>query len=435
MLINISKNKPKFPLSFPPLAKELICKMLAKDSKDRLNITEVKQDRWLTEINPIKETILQNLNQIPLPNYHDSIPLNFHSYEVVGKAKQEEEECSSDDFELSSDESSTEGSEKLSTVFLEDLACKQSIRVIQKEITNTQTSLAKSKTIVSESEGLNKELSVALSLLENKVQAKKRELAYILNNEKELQAHISDIDLQLSGCVVPSLVEDLVQSIHQITKDLSDKSLEHSVLVRKKDTIYKEYSQGNQALEAKESELLKLQQQFFSLRQSLTQISRGGSLQSMEFSMQVDIIQSRKDHHEQFTKMLSEEEIDIAKDVKQIICNLKNINTVSEDEINEIISRIEEKATERKQDLVEIKLNYENKRAAFVQEFKKRKDEVVMGNKKCIERSDKGMKDIVIAEKEKIREMLKKAREMEHLYRIHGNELEITQKQVAVRRI
>ena len=45
MLINISKNKPKFPLSFPPLAKDLITRMLVKESKERLKISEVKQDR------------------------------------------------------------------------------------------------------------------------------------------------------------------------------------------------------------------------------------------------------------------------------------------------------------------------------------------------------------------------------------------------------
>ena len=449
MLLNISKNKPKFPLSFPPLAKELICKMLAKDSKERLNIAQVKQDRWLTEINPIKETMIQNLDQIPLPNYHDSIPLNFYSYEVVGKAEkekekeqeqekeeeEEEEECSSDDLELSSDASSTKSSDKLSAVFLENLAYKESIKVIQKELTNTQSSLARSKSTVGESDCIGKELSLALSLMENKVQAKKRELAYVLNSEKELQAHISDIDVQLSGCGPPLLVEDLALSIHQISKELFEKTLEHSVLMRKKETIYKEYSQERLALETKETELGKLHQQFFELKQSLTQVSRGGSLQSMEFSMQVDIIQSRKEHHEQFSKMLSDEDIDIAKDVKKIVLNLKNFNTIDEDGINEIICKIEEKDTERKQDLVEIKMNYENRRAVLVQGFKKKKEEISSGNKSNIQRNDKEMKDSVAAEKERIREILKKAREMEHLYRIHGNELEITQTQVAVRYI
>ena len=79
-------------------------------------------------------------------------------------------------------------------MFLENLAYKESIKVIQKELTNTQSSLARSKSTVGESDCIGKELSLALSLMENKVQAKKRELAYILNSEKELQAHISDID-------------------------------------------------------------------------------------------------------------------------------------------------------------------------------------------------------------------------------------------------
>ena len=89
-----------------------------------------KDYRWLKEMNPIKETISQNLNLIPLPNYHDSIPLDFNSYEVVCKNIEVEDECGSDDFELSSDESSTEASDKLSTAFLVDVAFKHSIKII-----------------------------------------------------------------------------------------------------------------------------------------------------------------------------------------------------------------------------------------------------------------------------------------------------------------
>lgn len=434
MLMNISKNKPKFPLSFPPLAKELICKMLAKDSNDRPRISEVKADRWLTEIPPLKEIVKQNFIQIPLPNYHDSVPLNFNSYEVVGKAE-ENDECSSDDFDLSSDESSTVSSDKLSTVFLEDLAYKQSIKVIQKEISQNQNTLAKSKTIVNESDCMNKELTAALSALESRIQAKKRELAYLLNNEKELQAHISDLDVQMAGCVVPSLVEDLTQSIHKITNDLFEKTLESSVQTLKKETIYKEYSNQSQLLDSKETELQKLNQQIFDLKKSVTDVSRGESLQSLDFMMQVDIIKSQKDYHEQFTKALTGEEIVMADEIKGIVLNVKGLHTINEESVSEMTSKIEENALQRTQDLVEIKLSYENRKTSLVQEYKKKKEFLGIGNKKNIEKLDKEFKDSTANEMEKVREMLKKAREVEHLYRIQGNELETTQKQLEVKAI
>lgn len=45
MMRNITEGKIKFPLSFPPLAKELVAKMLEKHPSKRITISEVKQDR------------------------------------------------------------------------------------------------------------------------------------------------------------------------------------------------------------------------------------------------------------------------------------------------------------------------------------------------------------------------------------------------------
>ena len=58
-----------------------------------------------------------------------------------------------------------------------------------------------------------------------------------------------------------------------------------------------------------------------------------------------------------------------------------------------------------------------------------------IGNKKNIEKLDKEFKNSTANEMEKVREMLKRAREVEHLYRIQGNELETTQKQLEVKAI
>ena len=41
MLLNISKCKPKFPLSFPSQAKDLISKILVKKSSERPGVKEI----------------------------------------------------------------------------------------------------------------------------------------------------------------------------------------------------------------------------------------------------------------------------------------------------------------------------------------------------------------------------------------------------------
>jgi serine/threonine protein kinase len=68
--LNISICKPKFPLSFPPSAKDLISKMLVKKPSERLKIKDIQAHPWLTSISYMKETIKQTLCPIPLPQYH-----------------------------------------------------------------------------------------------------------------------------------------------------------------------------------------------------------------------------------------------------------------------------------------------------------------------------------------------------------------------------
>ena len=70
MLINISMCKPKFPLSFPPQARDLISKMLLKSTSDRLKVPEIMQHPWLQSIPEMKEITTIKYTPIPLPQYH-----------------------------------------------------------------------------------------------------------------------------------------------------------------------------------------------------------------------------------------------------------------------------------------------------------------------------------------------------------------------------
>ena len=436
MLMNISQNKPKFPLSFPPLAKELIIKMLAKDSKERINITMVKNDRWLQEMKPFKDTIVQNLNLIPLPNYHDSIPLEFKCYDVVGKTEEtmnESEDCSSDDFELSSDNGSTDESDKISTVFLEDLACKQSIRIIKQGIQENQTLIVKSKAEVTDRDMIQKEYSVALALLESKIQAKKRELNYLNNNEKEILAHISDQEVHLTGMAAHCLVEDMISDIHKLKKSFSDMSMEHNVLALIRETKVAEYNTCIQAHNEKENELHKLQQQLQEIKLSITQALRQSSSHSLEMNMQLDIIQSKKENHEQITRAFSEEELSVAKDIKDIVGNSILVRSIEENELNERIAAIKEKINQRTQDLADLRLAFETQKATLNQDFKKKREEMQNEGKKSMKSLQFGVKSKLENDKKEVQERLKKARELEHSFRLHEGELEQTSKKLEVK--
>lgn len=92
MLSNITRIKPKFPMSFPPLARDLINRMLQKDPKDRITITEVKEHRWMLEHPPIRDTITQETVSIVLPDLNtvDNLAIN-KGYKVINQTHENTE--------------------------------------------------------------------------------------------------------------------------------------------------------------------------------------------------------------------------------------------------------------------------------------------------------------------------------------------------------
>jgi hypothetical protein len=255
----------------------------------------------------------------------------------------------------------------------------------------------------------------------------------LINNEKELLAHISDQEVQLTGMTAHSLVEDMISDIHKLKKNLSDYSMEHNVLTLKKETIKKEYASYLELHNEKESDLHKLQQQLQDIKQSITQTLRQGSTNSLELSMQMDIIQSKKENHEQITRAFSEEELSIAKDIRDVVGNPRLFQFLNEEEIEEKLAKIEERINERKQSLTDLKLEFETRKMTLNQDFKKKKEEIQNEGKKSLKDFQTESKTRQDKEKKEVQDQLKRARELEHSFQLHEGELGQAAKKLEVR--
>ena len=155
-------------------------------------------------------------------------------------------------------------------------------------------------------------------------------------------------------------------------------------------------------------------------------------MQALDIQMQADIMQSKKDHHEQLAKALGEEDQLYAEEIKSFVSDLKSANSFNQDEIFQKINKTKEKIIQKENDLSNIKDIFDNKKNEIMQESKRNK-EISTENKKSLEEDIK--KEVLSLnnnEKENIREQLKRARELEHAYRIYGNEFEMIQRQIKV---
>lgn len=82
---SIASAKPKFSLAFSPLAKDLILKMLVKNSEQRLSASEVKEHPWLKQYSLIKPSATPK--PVDILKVDPETPQISTGYQVISKAE------------------------------------------------------------------------------------------------------------------------------------------------------------------------------------------------------------------------------------------------------------------------------------------------------------------------------------------------------------
>ncbi|OMJ67355.1 hypothetical protein SteCoe_35501 [Stentor coeruleus] len=259
MLSNISKCKPKFPLSFPSQAKDLISKILVKKTHKRLDISEILEHPWIISIAEMIKAVPSKISSIPIPQYHENTPVEFKCYKVIGQAKKvlslntniiqtsEQialastrrtiEKASSSSSNISnltlSDSEIGMSDSELSKDLIEDIACRESLRIIKGEITSKT---ANSKLVQNEldtKDKLIKDFTSKIIELQNKITQKTQEKSSLNTYLESLKSQIIETNEKISQIFTSVEAEPMVSKIHELKQKFLSKCRAAEILKKK----------------------------------------------------------------------------------------------------------------------------------------------------------------------------------------------------------
>lgn len=445
MLINISMCKPKFPLSFPPQARDLISRMLVKNTAERLKIKEIQEHPWLLTIPEMKETVRQKIFPIPLPQYHgilylESIPVNFKCYKVMGEVKKEIKELgetkssnntadqksckggsSASNFSLSDSELSLSDSE-LSKEIIEDIAGRESIRVLMGNIEEKQAGIKQSKKNMRDVDKELRDAGDIVKHIQGLIQGTMRKHEKIEVNEKILHSKIADLDLEINELFVFADEEKYASKMHQMRKGLMENTGVQGVFKRKIEILKEKFKEHELKNNEKTSELNELKDQLTELKQKYSEKIEVLDWKNQKFS------KSKTTRNLELSKNSSEENYyDLKKEILKRSSKALNSEAGSFDfGIRKQLKEIHAKISNAEVRLTDVKKNYEARRYEIFEKSKTRKEELISlikcNNDVVYSTFYKTMSE----SKENLRQELKQARELEHCFPFNSLEFDRT---------
>ena len=422
MLLNITSAKPKFPLTMPALAKDLILKMLEKDPSKRPVSGKIKEHQWMIDHSPIRPTLTQELSPKHLPDFESSktvtgyVVINKEENIIVSPVKLKESKIEPENIQINSPY--IENSE-IPTVLN---PYRQSIKKIKEDLEEKNNETINARKLIQEKNINILKLETQVKKLEEKITQKNKEFSVLIVSEKDIQLELSDINFDLEKLLKYYNSKNIHEQISMKSIDLMEKTSELKRQQNYLNTLREDSKKLIQDAVEKEKYLSSLQTQ-------LKQIKNEASLELKEKKSKIEnikinqeVLEIRINNKVRFSKEFGKEEKKTAEEIKKILSNI--LNTPSyEQKLEEIVLKFQEKAIEKEQDLSNLSFNYEEKRSFILQSHRRHKDELIKNIKKIKENIEKLEKEDNLLAIHNIKEEINKSRKLVMEYTLSQGEI------------
>ena len=281
MLENISQARPKFPLSFPRKAKELVCKILKKNPYERPNSDQVKNDPWLLDQVPIRETLVQEIVGRKTFTFDDSAAASTPQTGYVPMAQEKPDQApepqeninkpSMTDTMTYSDDESEQGdgtSRTISSIdsFLDGSLLRQSIDMYKNKIKtqkNTRNDAA------SNLEALKTQLATntaKITELEASLNKKKEQLTSMNLKERNLLRNISELNFEHEKLSKSVQASGVAEKSIKLKKQALEMTREIKIKSKVLDNLKQELRQKEKHINEKEGEIKNIQHALLKLQ-------------------------------------------------------------------------------------------------------------------------------------------------------------------------
>ena len=356
MFEKILKVRITFPKNFPPLAKDLILKLLKANPDERIPLSEIVNHPWMQTHQPIRPTMTQQVVKEPLPcNFdnddpeipedHPIKPFNENEYKVLSKppAKEEEKKAEPAPVTLPTPTPSAY-TQQVSTLETELKQTRDENKKYRNQLEDKEAELEKVK-------GKITELEAVLSKLEVECDDKRK-------IEKGLKEQLTEKTNKIAE--LKALQEDenkLYQEYESLRAKCLEKETELSLLKTEIENMEKLAKEKVQQTEQIEKEIEKVKNEIDQTKQKYSRTKSEMHDQFLKLSTEVDVLQKELQSKERDSSVVSLEALlTFTQDNLEI---LKKRNRLENDllkqyqEANERLIQLDNKYTE-------MKIQYEN---------------------------------------------------------------------------
>jgi serine/threonine protein kinase len=364
ILANIKKSPLKFPRGFPPLAKDLIVRMLEKDKAKRFNILQVKSHKWLLTVPPLRELLLLIVAKPPPPAAYQN--------------NETENSCSENEIEEEV-KHPPENTFRKSILMLKTSLQKKSLQVVSQ-----RNSL---KVVNNEMEVLN----FRVKELHEKIEEKRLEITNVSFKNKEMLTQIFDFNLDLEK------LQDLGSFYSgNDMKDMVERHLHLKKLVNLQKIILESLKLEVVSLcknkYESESTLKSLQNYFHDLKTST--FSKKSSQSSTLHEMQQNLSKLKSQLKEKTSSTLSIDQShfkELTSFVREKLPSFPNMHR----ELTRKLEVAEDQGNDKEQQISELTIEFEMKKSQKLYNLRKKRDEILRNHRKIKEEGRiKAQKDL-----------------------------------------
>ena len=356
MFEKILKVRITFPKNFPPLAKDLILKLLKANPDERIPLSEIVNHPWMQTHQPIRPTMTQQVVKEPLPcNFdnddpeipedHPIKPFNENEYKVLSKppAKEEEKKAEPAPVTLPAPTPSAY-TQQVSTLETELKQTRDENKKYRNQLEDKEAELEKVKAKITELEAVLGKLEVECDDKRKVEKGLKEQLTEKTNKIAELKALQEDEN-------------KLYQEYESLRAKCLEKETELSLLKTEIENMEKLAKEKVQQTEQIEKEIEKVKNEIDQTKQKYSRTKSEMHDQFLKLSTEVDVLQKELQSKERDSSVVSLEALlTFTQDNLEI---LKKRNRLENDllkqyqEANERLIQLDNKYTE-------MKIQYEN---------------------------------------------------------------------------
>ena len=378
MLTNIRSTKPKFPLTLPSLAKDLILKMLEKDPSKRPMAEKIKEHQWMIDHSPIRPTITQELSPKKLPNL-DS-PKDVTGYIIISKEENNEKTPSKsknikNNLENKENKIINSPCNENSDIQTILNPYRQSIKHIKNELEEKNNETINARRMIQEKNIMIIKLQAQMKKTEEKIVQKRKEFALLASAEKDAFLELSDINLDLEKLVKFYNSKNTNEKINNQTVDFMEKTRECKKQQNYLHTLREDFKKIYQEAIDKEKILANLRNQLKQIKDETSSQVKEKKSKIEDVKINQEVLEIRLKNRVRFSKEFGKEEKKIAEEVKKILMNLSYAPNY-EKKLEELVLKSQEKTIEKEQDLSNLLIFYEEKRSQIITNNRKKKDEL-----------------------------------------------------------